>query len=349
MQTEIRLRQMQPVDSSEFTELVQNSPDTGQMSVSAQYQLDAYQAISLRYKATIGVVAQANEYDGLVGAGLVSFDKCTFDGSIVNYALFHSLIVHPSYRRRGIAAELTQWRLHCALEKLGEEGLITASIQYGNRGSIATAQKWCQQWVGPIKGSMTRMRTRPPSQLADVLVREAYADEFEQITHQQNQFYRNHNFYKPETPETLTTWLTTTPFDTPFNHYLVAVDRHGNILGGLSLTDQFRLVRMQMEHMTAFARVLNRFLGVVPSDGSLRQVNVSRLWYAPGQLAAARYLWETIRWEWRNRGSVLVCYFDPRGCLPKVLRLPIWMPTSKFILAIRGGVNTLTQDKLIYW
>jgi GNAT superfamily N-acetyltransferase len=348
MQTEIHLRQMRPTDSTVFTGLVQDSPDTGQMGVSAQYQLDAYQVISLRYNDTIGVVARANEFDGLVGAGLVSFDQCNFEGSVLDYALLHSLIVHPDYRRRGIATELTQWRLRCAQEKVGEDGLIVASIQQGNAGSIATAQKWCQHWLGPVKGSMTRMRTKPPSRANDVLVRSAQPDEFEETAYQQNQFYREYNFYKPETPETLTTWLATTPFDTPLNHYLVAVDRNGNILAGLSLTEQFKLVAMQIERMSVFARVLNRFLAVVPPDGSLRQVNVSRLWYAPGQLAAARYLWEMIRWEWRDRGSVLVCYFDPRGTLPEVLRLPVWMPTSKFILAVRGA-SANSKERLVYW
>ena len=349
MQAEIHLRRMQPTDSAAFTKLMQDSPDTGRMSVSAQYQLDAYKVISFGYNDTVGIVAGVDEYDGIVGAGLVSFDKCTFVGEEREYALLHSLIVHPNYRCRGIAAELAQWRLHYALEKLGERGLIVASIQHGNNGSIATAQKWCQQWLGPIKGCMIRMRTNPPSPVDSVIVRPAQLNEFEEIAYQQNRFYQNYNFYKPETASTLTTWLSTTPFDSPLHHYLVAVDLHGNILAGLSLAEQFKLVAMQIEHMPAFARFLNKFLAVVPPDGSLRQLNISRLWYAPDKLSVARYLWETIRWEWRERGSVLVCYFDPQGLLPKVLRLPVWMPTSKFILAIRGADDVLNRDGLVYW
>lgn len=349
MQTNIHLRQMQASDSTAFTKLVQDSPDTGQMSVSAQYQVDAFQAISLQHHNVAGVVAEADEFEGLVGAGLVGFDKCTCEDNELDYALLHSLIVHPNYRQRGIATELAHWRLQCALDKLGEDGLIIASIQQGNAGSIAIAKKWCQQWLEPVKGSMTRMRSKPPSQVNDMIVRSAQPDEFEKITHQQNLFYRDYNFYKLETVETLTTWLATTPFAEPLNHYQVAVDRNGNILAGLSLTEQYKLVAMQIKHMPFFVKVLNRFLAVVPSDGSLRQVTAKRLWYAPGQLAAARYLWETIRWQWRNRGTVLVCYFDPRGVLPKVLRLPVWMPTSKFILAVRGADDAISKDRLIYW
>lgn len=100
--------------------------------------------------------------------------------------------------------------------------------------------------------------------------------------------------------------------------------------------------------MPAFARILNKFLSVVPSDGVLKQLNVNRLWYAPNQLSAARYLWETIRWEWRDRGSVIVCYFDPRGSLPEILRLPAWMPRSKFMLAVRGA-SIIRKDRLVYW
>lgn len=347
MQREFHFRQMQSSDGVAFTALAQMSPDTGQVGTHTHYQLDAYQVLSLRDGDTAGVVAETPEYQGLVGAGLIGFSQCCFEGELLDYALLHSLMVHLDYRRQGLATELAQWRLRAALETLGNEGLVVASIQQGNVGSLATARKWCQQLAGEVQGSMARMRTKPPAPIDGVTVRPVQPAELEELVHQQNQFYEGYNFYKPDTPASLAAWLAQTPFATPFRHSYVAVDTHGNILAGLVLIEQHRLVTMQIDRLPMFARLLNKFLSLVPPDGTLKQLTVNRIWYAPGQLPAARHLWEAVRWEWRDRGSGLLCFFDPRGPLPAMLRLPIWMPRSKFTFAVHSP-KPMTEDCLVY-
>ncbi len=348
MKNKFNFRQLKPTDSTAFATLAQNSPDTGKVGTLPKYPLDAYQVLSLRHARTVGIVAETTQFQGLVGTGLVSFDKCFFEGEQVDCASLHTLMVHPDYRRQGIGTELAQWRHQYALQQLGNGSLIAASIQQGNIESLATAQKWCQQIEGEIQGSVTRMRGNPPSSMNNVTVRLAKSNELDEIVHRQNRFYQDYNFYSNDTPGKLSEWLGQTPFDDPFRHYYVAVDSQGNILSGLVLKEQYKLVTMQVTRMPVWASFLNKFLAVVPSDGILKQLAAERFWYATNQLEAASYLWETLRWEWRDQAGGLVCFFDPRSPLSEILRLPAWMPKSKFTFAVHGP-KKMSKERLVYY
>lgn len=347
MKETFNLRLLNPADGDALAGLAQNSPDTGLIGMLPQYQLDAYQVLSLRYAHLAGVVAETPAHQGLVGMGAVSLGRCCFEGAETDVASLHSLMVHPQFRRQGLAAELARWRYQYALQQLGDEALIAASIQHGNTGSLATAQRWCQQLAGEVQGSVSRMSKKSPLLVANITVRPAESTELEAIVHHQNNFYQGYNFYSPDTPEKLSAWLGQTPFDRPFRHYLVAVDGRGNLLAGLVLKEQSKLVTMQVSHMPAWVSLLNKFLKVVPADGLIKQLAVERFWYTADQQAAANFLWEMIRWQWRDRGSGLICFYDPRGPLPQILNLPAWMPKSKFTFAV-AGPRKMSEDRPVY-
>lgn len=124
----------------------------------------------------------------------------------------------------------------------------------------------------------------------------------------------------------LSSWLGQTPFEDPFRHYYLAVNQQGNILAGMVIVEQYKLMSMQIEQMPMIARLLNKFLAVVPQSGILKQLTINQIWYAPNQLAVAQYLWEAVRWEWRNKGNNMVCFFDPRSPIKEVVQQPFWMP-----------------------
>ena len=68
----------------------------------------------------------------------------------------------------------------------------------------------------------------------------------------------------------------------------------------------------------------------------MEMVRISRMWFKPGAEHAARHLFETVRWEARNFGNVVMASFDPRGPLRAMVVVPRWLPRTEFTLAIRA-------------
>ena len=95
-------------------------------------------------------------------------------------------------------------------------------------------------------------------------------------------------------------------------------------------------------------RVLNHVLRYLPADLIIRDIAVSGLWYAPGQVQLAQYLWERIRWEFKEQGTVIAASFDPRDPARQVVRLKPWhQPRIKTTIAINGP-TPLDRSRLLY-
>jgi hypothetical protein len=105
---------------------------------------------------------------------------------------------------------------------------------------------------------------------------------------------------------------------------------------------------MIIAHLPAFARVINKFAHVVPKDGVMRQSAVRKMWFAPGQTAVAQHLWQTVRWLWRDKSGLLTIFYDPRGPLTAVYRLPFWMPKTEFTFAL-AAPETMNDGRLLYY
>jgi hypothetical protein len=69
---------------------------------------------------------------------------------------------------------------------------------------------------------------------------------------------------------------------------------------------------------------------------------VSKLWFAPGHRVAARAIWETIRWEWRQEADSLLIRFDPSSSLSQAIALRPWWPKSRFYLALSENLSSPT-------
>ena len=346
-QRPVSLREVVPGDGKALTDLFEASPDTGSIQVAPHYHLDAYTASTAMYDDVIGVVAEADEAEGLVGAGFVSFGRCQFEGALRDYAVLKGLVVRPNYRRRGIALQLAGWRVSCARQRLGEEGVLVAAIQEKNEGSFAVARSWSQQFAGELRNGVAQMRAAPPDPVPGLTVRPVTADDMEAVAEQLNTFYRDYNFYEPHAGESLAEWLQVTPLDTPYRHYYVVSNTAGNLLAGLALVEQHRLVEMRVDQMPVAIRLLNKLVKLVPPDGKLRQLSAAKIWFAPEHVEAARFLWETVRWEWRERANTLTFVYDPRSPLKEVFKKPFWMPQARFTLAVNGPVP-MQEERLIY-
>lgn len=346
MTLDIRLRPLRPSDGDALRQLFVESPDSGRFSIAAKYQIDPYLAVTSLNSQGAGVVAEVQKANGrqIVGLGLVQTGICYLDGRLHPYGLLNSLIVHPDFRQQGVAASLAQWRIGYVQETLGQEAVIMAFIQKGNTASLAAAQKWGGQMNGQYGNSLIGMRGKPPQSVPEWTVREASEDEYAQIAENLNAFYQNYNLYTPQTAQSLKKWLRETPFAQPFRHYYLLEGGRNELLAGCAVAEQSRIVTMNVQRMPAALQLLNQFVKMVPPSGILRQMSVSKVWYAPEQLPAARYLWESLRWQLRDRGSHLLCSYDPRGPIPAVIKPPFWLPkgTSNFVVQ-----NMTLSDRLI--
>jgi GNAT superfamily N-acetyltransferase len=338
---------MKSEDGQTLSELYTASPDTGQIQIGPRYHLDAYTAFTAARSEVVGVVAEAPGRDELVGAGFVHFGRCIVEGELRDYASLSGVVVRPSYRRQGIASQIAKWRVECAIRRIGDEGVLLATIQKGNESSIAVAKKWSRQFAGETRAGVVRVRSEPPRPNNGITVQSVSSNQLTTVAHWLNNFYRDYNFYTPRTEESLANWLARSPFGTPVNHYYVAMDAAGEILAGAAVTEQYRIVEMQVHHMPVTMRWLNKVVKLVPPDGTLKQLSLNKIWFRTGELKAAQFLWETIRWEWREKANTLTVYFDPRSPVASVFKIPAWMPKGQLVMAIRGPVP-ISEDALVY-
>ncbi len=347
VQASVSLREVEPYDGAELANLFEASPDTGSIQVAPHYHLNAHTTAMAMYGDAVGVVAEANDGNGLVGAGFVSFGRCQFEGQLRDYAALRGLVVRPDYRRQGFALQLAAWRVGRARKRVGEEGVLVAAIQEKNEGSFAVARSWSRQFAGELRSGVAQMRRASPDPVPGLTVQPATTNDMAAIAERLNAFYQDYNFYEPQTAETLAEWLQETPLDTPLRHYYVVSDRAGNLLAGLGLVEQHRLVEMRVEQMPVAISLLNKLIKLVPADGKLRQLSALKIWFAPSQAEAARFLWETVRWEWRDRANTLTFAYDPRSPLKDVFSIPFWMPQPRLSLAVNGPVP-IQEERLIH-
>jgi GNAT superfamily N-acetyltransferase len=344
----VALRPMVPEDGEALAQLALASPDTGMIQIAPRYHLDAYQATLALFSGadTVGFVAEDSATEQIVGSGFLSFDCLNYEGQLRECAWLHNLQVHPAYRKQGIATRLAERRVARGRERVGENGVIAASIQQGNTGSFKVAQTWCQQLVGEVKNGAVGMRQKPPRPLSGVRIRAAEPEDLPLIADELNRFYDTWNFYVPRTGQSLAEWLAQTPFDSPFRHYYVAEDNAGHLLAGIAVVEECRIADLQVEHLPMILQLLNKVVKLVPQDGTMRQLAVSKMWYAPGELETARHLWETVRWQWRDRGSTITFAYDPKSTFKEIFKTPLWIPQTSFTYAV-SGPTPMREDSLI--
>jgi predicted N-acetyltransferase YhbS len=327
------VREAGPGDEAALAELALASPDGGAVSFTPERHVPAGE-IAREHEISVRIVA---EVDGAVaGTGRLDIGACRFEGEDVRYALLNTLQVHPDCRRRGIAAALTDWRLRQAAELAGDDAVVVAYIQAGNTASLANARRWATQVGGRLVVTPVPMRRRPPRPRAGLTVRPARRGELAEIAAAIDARYAGRNFARRWNETRLAGWLAASPLPEPVNHYLVVSDRSGRLLAGLGLHDEGRLTSLVVGRLPARLRAANAVLHVVPRDGRMRNLIADKSWFAPGQLDAARYLWEATRWEWRSAGTTLLLTHDPRSHAHDIVAARPWLPTTSATVAVRS-------------
>jgi GNAT superfamily N-acetyltransferase len=345
--TTFTLRQMTPTDGTAIAELGEQTPDTGAVAFKSQFHVDPYACLLALRPGTIGVVAENPGFDGLVGIGLMSFGEFHFEGAIRPYAYLYSLSVHPNHRRQGLASQIGAWRVARARERFGDEGVILAGIQAGNEGSLAVAKTWSGQRIDRTQVAIATVRARAPHHESDLEVRPATAADFEEIASRQNAYYASYNLYPPVTTRSLGEWRSQAPFGFEIHDRFVVADQHGNLVAGLAMTEEGRLMSTRLVRLPPPLRLANAFLKITPPDGVLRRLHVDSIWFRPGHEDAATFLWESVRWLARDRGTTLMTFLDPQAPVARLIPMSRLMPRQIGSLVIRAP-QPLDQQRLIY-
>jgi len=115
----------------------------------------------------------------------------------------------------------------------------------------------------------------------------------------------------------------------------------------LSLSNRTNLIRMRLARASWHIRLLGGWLGLLPESGILEALTVRRVWFKEGELEAARYLWQSLRYELREEGNCLGIAYDPRDRLAGVFQVPFWLPIFKARYLVRAS-DPLEPERLIY-
>ncbi len=336
------LREMQPADGPAIKLLMENDPETPGLSLTTHFLVDPYQAWTALKPDLAGVVAEVPGVEGLVGAATIAFEPVQYAGQMLPGAFLENLKVRHDYRGKGLGTQLAQWRLNKARERFGEQIVIMTGTTSDNHASLATMKKWANQFLGPLTMTPIPPRKQPPKPLAGITVRPAQVEDFEEISTRSNQFYADCSLYAPLSPEMLDTLLRQAH---DVYHYRVVVDAAGNILAGIILSERSRLMVDEVHNVPLPLRLANMILHMLPQDHILRQMECAQLWF--DQPGYARYLWESIRWEFRDRATSFQLSVDPRGPLHQIIPLKPWnQPRIKIVIAVRGPV-LLDENKWI--
>ncbi len=339
------LREMQPSDSPALESLIGVSDGM----LSTHFLHDAYKVITEGTEfRTVGVVAEHPDYPGLVGMGTVRFGAAQFNGRRVPFAMLDNLKVREAFRRQGLGRQLAEWRVGRACAEFGDDGLIMTGMVTDNHASRGVARRWCREFVEPMKVAIMPVRSLPPKPISGITVREARPEEYAELAARQNAFYEDYNGYDPAEPEQMAQLLDRSPIGRPLYRFFVAVDAANNLLAGARVWFRGLLKVDKVQHPPLPLRLMNRAFRLLPPDFVVRDINVQGLWYLPGQLRTARYLWECMRWLCRDEGTTIAIAFDPRDPARGAVALKPWhQPRIEVALALRGPAP-IDRSRLFY-
>lgn len=341
------LRPMELSDGPGIDALMRNEAQTTAMSITTHYRHEIYQSLSAQHPGIYGVVATSPTSDGLVGMATAFIDEASMGGRSFPTAHLENLKVRHDVRRQGLGRKLADWRIQEARRRFGGEGVIATMIEASNTASLATARGWQTQLLGPLRIVIARTSKRPPK--ADsIRIRPLDDGDIGAVVDGVNAYYEGYDLFPHQTAAGLAASLAPTSLGGPIRHYRVAVADDGTIVAGAAVTERFKLMADHIDNLPRPLELINRVASILPPDHMIRSIELSLAWFAPGQAAAGRRLWDAIRYEWRDDATHVGFPVDPRGSLVEVFHVgPTLAPRVQIMVPIRSAVRH-DPDRLVY-
>jgi GNAT superfamily N-acetyltransferase len=343
MSEPLTYRLIKPEDSQALKTLIAQTADSGAIGFTDDYQADL---LTVHHGLAEEFHAAVAEQDGsLVGMVFGEVRWVQYAGQVAPGVYISHLRVHPEHRRRGVARGLCDWALEYITGLLRADTVLYGAIMAENV-SLRLAERYGFRETMSIQGGIVPMRRSSPASHPDLEVRPAKGSELPAIAAGMNAFYRQHDLWSPVSGDTLEEFQGREVAGVKPNQLYVAV-RGGEVVAGLSLSDRTKLVRMRISRAPWTVRSLGGWLGLLPASGVLDALTVRRVWFREGELEAGRHLWETLRYQLRERGNCLGIAYDPRDRLGAVFQIPFWLPMFKARYLVRASVP-LESERPVY-
>lgn len=332
-QNEITVRQMKAEDGGGIKELCVASPDTGSYSYYPDFHINPCDGLSSQYPDNAGVVVTHSSH-GVIGVGDSIYGRCRFNGGMRDFAYLKAYHVHRDFRRYKAGTRINRTLEEMARKNVGNDVLILGSVQTDNvpqQRMLAKSSGWRINTL--FNSGLFSLKKRKPWGGRDWTIESvgpSMENEIDRITEGLNSFYRDYNLYEPQTSGTFSRWLSNTLFETPFIHYYIVKDNRGNILAGMGVVEEYRVRTFVACEIPFKIKAANLLLKIIPKNNVIRQLIGAKIWFAEGEEAAGKYLFDYIRYHWREMGDIFVCHYDPRSPLAKMLALPKWRPRVEY-------------------
>lgn len=327
----ITLRLMTPADGEAVRHLMEDDPETSGMQITTRFRVDPVTAWTALKPTMVGAVAA--EGATILGAATVAFEDVKYNGRVLPSAFLENLKVQQTARGKGVGTALAQWRVDQARGRFAEDGVIVTHTSTDNIASQNTMKKWANQIFSPLTLAIRPVLRRAHPAPAGFSVRAAEERDYEEIAARSNRFYEDFQLYPVMSPSWLQSYIKPAPH---VYAYYVVRDAAGALVAGAVTSLRAALMYDEIRRMPRILKLVNnRLLHIVPSDGMLRSMEVSFLWYE--RLDAARYLWNALRWMYRDQVGTVTANFDPRSRLGEVFQIRPWhLPKISVVVALSG-------------
>jgi GNAT superfamily N-acetyltransferase len=340
--TDFHLRPMQLEDSQAISDITLQGAGMG----TTYFQIEAYRAmIEFAEFETVGVVAEADGFDGLAGIATLRTATCQFNGVVLPLVMLDSLKVDEQFRKQGLGTQLAQWRVDYARQHFGEDVVLLSGTELDNIASQNTMKKWCREFTDPIPLKILRTTSRKPTDVKGITIRDAQPHEYEAFAHAQNTFYKDYNLYIPVSDTSLTRDISNSPVNEPIIRHIVAVSDDGTLVAGVSARYRGDMTIDKIS-LPAPLRLVNLFLRILPADGVLRDVTLRGFWYADGQQNHAQYLLDMMCYLYHDKTTMLGMLVDTRSPIATLFKPNRFLPLPQIVFGVRGPTS-LEADRLL--
>jgi len=330
MSYNFKYREMTPDDGDNIKDLCKESPDTGSYSYYPDFHINPYHGLSSQYPDNLGIVVECDDHDGVVAVGDSIFGKCFFNGKIRNFAFLKAYHVHLNYRRYKIGTGIQNNLVKMAQQKKGDDVLITGVVQTDNIGQIKMLKKTGVKVHNMFHSGIFSLSKSQPKHNNNYNVERAETKDYEEIANNLNNFYQGYNLYEPQTAESLNAWVENPICSVPFCHYYIVKDKKDNILAGIGIVEEYRVRTFVVIDYPFKMKIVNPLLNIIPNDNIIRQLIGVKIWYKEDSLEAGQYLFNTVRWKWKDMANIFICHYDPRSTISKMIKLPKWRPKVQY-------------------